>query len=155
MSPEILSIIKDVGSVVGVVLSCITLLTLAVKPLRTSVVRFVERISGSNETDRRLNEMTQSIQDMREALNHHITSSSAFHETIMEDIAALKEADAAELGNTIKHIYNKYKDAKALPEREYEVLLKLYHSYHDVLLGNGVVERMYTEIVQEWTIEFE
>lgn len=128
--------IQNVGSVVGVILSCITLVTLIFKPLRTKFIEFIQNVSGSAKIDK-----------MTALIEKHIADDEVNNTVTQHGLATL-------IGNEIKNIYNRFKDDKKLPEREFEILDKLYDVYHDGLHANGVIEKIYNEM-KTWDIGIE
>lgn len=151
MTGDVVNVIKDAGSIVGTILSCITLLTIIVKPVRNCVVRFVDRLSGRPDLEAKIDRLAESLQQ-------HFEESREFNQAIVRDLDALKDSDGKILGNTIRGIYNTYKDTKQMPEKEFEMLQKLYATYSNVLHQNGVIEKIYNEITgpeSDWEIILE
>lgn len=151
MTGDVINVIKDAGSIVGTILSCITLLTIIVKPVRNCVVRFVDRLSGRPDLEAKIDRLAESLQQ-------HFEESREFNQAIVRDLDALKDSDGKILGNTIRGIYNTYKDTKQMPEKEFEMLQKLYATYSNVLHQNGVIEKIYNEITgpeSDWEIILE
>lgn len=105
MTGDVINVIKDAGSIVGTILSCITLLTIIVKPVRNCVVRFVDRLSGRPDLEAKIDRLAESLQQ-------HFEESREFNQAIVRDLDALKDSDGKILGNTIRGIYNTYKDTK-------------------------------------------
>ena len=151
MTGDVINVIKDAGSIVVTILSCITLLTIIVKPVRNCVVRFVDRLSGRPDLEAKIDRLAESLQQ-------HFEESREFNQAIVRDLDALKDSDGKILGNTIRGIYNTYKDTKQMPEKEFEMLQKLYATYSNVLHQNGVIEKIYNEITgpeSDWEIILE
>lgn len=151
MTGDVVNVIKDAGSIVGTILSSITLLTIVVKPLRNYAVRLVDRLSGRTDLEAKIDQLAETLQK-------HFDESREFNQSIARDLDALKESDGKILGNTIRSIYNAYKDTKKMPEKEFEMLQKLYGTYSNVLHQNGVIEKIYNEITatdSEWEIILE
>jgi hypothetical protein len=145
--------IKNLSAVVGAILSCITLATLLIKPLRVTLVRWVERVSGSTETEKQLKAIMTEVQALQANLAQEQQVSKETTNQILHDLQDLKDANTSMLGNMIKQMYLSHQDTKRISEREFDVLTKLYRSYHNVLNGNGVIEHIYNEIETEWEIE--
>lgn len=147
----LLEIVKTVGSVVGTVLSCITLLTIAVKPVRQWLANYIMKNSKTNETIDRIDDVEKELISLNDTLNKFIDESIIYQN-------AIKSSNEAILGNMIKSIYNQFRDTKKIPEHEYQMIEKLYKPYHEVLKGNSVVEHIYNEITgenSEWEIIIE
>lgn len=151
MTGDVVNVIKDAGSIVGTILSSITLLTIVVKPVRNCVVHFVDRLSGRPDLEAKIDLLAESLQQ-------HFEESREFNQAIVRDLDALKDSDGKILGNTIRSIYNTYKDTKQMPEKEFEMMQKLYMTYSTVLHQNGIIEKIYNEVAgpeSDWEIILE
>lgn len=152
---ELIMVAKDIGSLVGTTLSCITLATVAIRPLRTGFVRMIERHSGHKE-------ISEQIQELSEKFEQHTIASEKRSEALQESVrivqeglADVQEGNAAVIGDMIRQIYNEHRDSKTLSEREYTRLCHLYQIYHDKYHANGVIERLFNEMAgegAEWEI---
>ena len=155
MTGEVLNVLKDIGSIAGTIISCATILTVVIRPIRDAVVGFIDGRSGRQEIEKRLAATDEKIDQLCSKIDEHIKDSRARDEAIVRDLETLKDADGKMIGNTIKTIYNMYKDKKSIPEKEFEMIEKLYDVYANKLHQNGVIEKIHHEIAgdgSEWEI---
>ena len=59
-----MEIVKNIGTVIGLVLSAITLITLCCKPLRRKIGNVIRKVSNMEETSEALEEVRAMLQQM-------------------------------------------------------------------------------------------
>ncbi len=131
-----MDIVKDLGSVIGLVLSCITLLTICCKPLRKRVADWIHKTAGTSENN-------QLMAELRDMLQNHIS----LDEKKQEQMEAVKEAMVDILRDNINRIYFQYVDKKELPAYEKKSLVILFQQYKK-MGGNAYVHELYEELME-------
>lgn len=134
-----MEIIKDIASVLGCLLSLITLITLCSKGGRAFIkglfLRNTKELHEENE------QQFRDIKEIKETLNQ-----------IMIKFDGIEEVSMQQCRNTIKNIYYKYYKTKKIPLYERKTVDKTYKIYSEVFHGNSYAALLYKEICK-WEIE--
>lgn len=134
-----MEIIKDIATVIGLVLSAITLITLCCKPLRRKIGNVIRKASNMEETSQYLDEVraiTQQLmaaEDQKQALLEHF-----------------RESQLSLLRDSITRLYFKYLPEKKVPAYGRRDMVDLFESY-EKLGGNSYVKTIYEEFM-EWPV---
>ena len=131
-----MEIIKDIGTVIGLILSAITLITLCCKPIRK---RFVSWIRHTSKTD----ETVQWMQEFKEMLQNHI----ALDEKKQAQMDLISAAMLDLLRDDITRIYFQYIGKKELPAYEKQNLATLFERYTK-MGGNAYIHNVYEELME-------
>ena len=94
-----MEIVKNIGAIIGLILSCITLITVSCKPLRTKIARWVKQTSKTNETNELMEEIRRTLQD-------HLS----LEEQRSQKLEMISESLLDLLRDDINRIYFKYVD---------------------------------------------
>ena len=124
-----MEIVKNIGAIIGLILSCITLITVSCKPLRTKIARWVKQTSKTNETNELMEEIRRTLQD-------HLS----LEEQISESLLDLLRDD-------INRIYFKYVDRGEIPSYEKQNLVILFEQYKK-MGGNTYMHNLYEEAME-------
>lgn len=159
----IVETIKNIGSIAGTVISCVTLVTLIVKPIRNKVIEFIKKHSGSSESDEKVKELRESIDKLNsnmtilaDGINEYMEKDAQAKKDIITRLDTLEEGNCVMIGNHIRDIYIRYKESKHIPEKEFEAMSRLYKIYTEEYHGNGIIKRIYNEVTSdEWHIDVE
>lgn len=132
-------LIKDVATIIGCLISVITLLTLMTKGGRAFIKNFFKK---NTEELRKQNEVQNSdIASIEERLN-----------LILTKFDAIEEVSKQQCRDTIKNIYYKYHNEKKLPLYERRTADKTYDIYFNKFQGNSYASLLYNEICK-WEID--
>ena len=148
---KLTDILKCAAEYIGYITAIIVFLTVTIKPLRTKVGNKIRKISKTDEQGKRVCDLSDKIDSLIDVMTEYVAKNDEVHDILLDSIKILQAGSAALLGNQIKEIYNQYKDEKRIPEKEFEIVEKMYAIYHGALNGNGVIERIYEEM-KTWEI---
>ena len=135
-----MGIITNIGAVIGVVLSCITLITLLCKPLRNKIAGWIRKTSHMEETWAAVDEVRAMMQQLMAA-----------EESKQAMLRLFKESQLSLLRDSITDLYFKYLPKKEVPTYERKDMVKLFESYRK-LGGNSYVQTIYEEFM-EWPVK--
>ena len=151
-----IEIVKTAGSIASAFLGVVAVLTMLLKPVRQKVVDAVSRAARTSETSSEVAELRELVERQNTELYEAVTAIREENKVQTEKLNSLqiaidneREASKASLGNTIKHIYFKYKDDRKLPVREVEALCLLHNAYK-LENGNSFVDSLFDEMMNEW-----
>lgn len=122
---------KNIAVFVGLFLSCVSALTILVKPIRKW---FVNKISDVN---------SDTLCEIKDMLKQHIVESELKNKSQNEALLCITRSE-------ITGMYYKYFEKKTIPMYERENLIKLYDSY-EKNGGNSYVHTIVEEML-EWEV---
>lgn len=131
-----MEIVKNIGAIVGLVLSCITLITLCCKPIRRRLMEWIRQTSKTDET-------TQLMQEFKSLLQSHIS----LDEKKQAKIDLISEAILDLLRDDITRIYFQYIGKGELPAYEKQNLVTLFERYKK-MGGNAYIHNVYDELME-------
>lgn len=131
---------KTIGGIVGCTISCITLIGLTVKPIRSKISNLIQSDSHSNE-------LGDKIDKISKLLEEHTKQD----EEKQLAIANQNEAIKCLLRDSITKIYYKNLPKKEIKAYELEDLSQLYKSYIK-LDGNSYVKTIYKQMTEDWKV---
>lgn len=131
-----MDIIKDIGTVIGLVLSSITLITLCCKPIRKRFIAWIRRTSKTDET-------AEWMQEFKEMLQNHI----ALDEKKQAQMDIISAAMLDLLRGDITRIYFQYIGQKEIPAYEKQNLVTLFERY-TIMGGNSYIHNIYDELME-------
>lgn len=131
-----MEIIKNIGAIIGLVLSCITLITLCCKPIRKQLIGWIKHTSKTDET-------TQLMQEFKTLLQSHI----ALDEKKQAQMDLISEAILDLLRDDITRIYFRYIGKGELPAYEKQNLVTLFERYTK-MGGNSYIHNIYDELME-------
>lgn len=135
-----MEVVKNIGTVIGLVLSVITLITLCCKPLRRKIGNVIRKASNMEETSGALEEVRAMIQQM-----------VAAQEVNQELMAHFQESQLSLLRDSITRLYFKYLPEKQVPAYGRKDMVNLFESYQK-LGGNSYVRTIYEEFM-DWPVK--
>ena len=134
-----MEIVKDIGTVIGLVLSAITLITLCCKPLRRKIGNVIRKASNMEETSQALDEVR--------AMMQQIMATEESNQAMMENF---KESQLSLLRDSITRLYFKYLPEREVPAYGRKDMVNLFESYKR-LGGNSYVKTVYEEFM-DWPV---
>ncbi len=135
-----MEIITNIGAIIGVVLSCITLVTLLCKPLRKKIAGWIRKTSHMEETRAAVDEVRAMMQQLM-----------ATEESKQAMLQLFKESQLSLLRDSITDLYFKYLPKKEVPTYERKDMVNLFESYRK-LGGNSYVQTIYEEFM-DWPVK--
>lgn len=154
-----IEVIKNIAAIVGCVLSCISLLTIIVKPMRKTVINWIAEVADKPETVNAINElrsqmntmqlkMEQNAEERRQQITNLKDQIDSIIQFDMKNHKALKDM----IRERIVSMYYANLEHKTLHFEEWETVSQLNSSYES-LNGNtfvkGLIKQMSTwDIIQ-------
>ena len=135
-----MEIIKDIATVIGLILSAITLITLCCKPLRRKIGNVIRKASNMEETSQALDEVRAMMQQIM-----------ATEESKQELMTHFQESQLSLLRDSITRLYFKYLPEKQVPAYGRKDMVNLFESYQK-LGGNSYVRTIYEEFM-DWPVK--
>ena len=135
-----MEVVKNIGTVIGLVLSAITLITLCCKPLRRKIGNVVRKASNMEETSQALDEVRAMMQQIM-----------ATEESKQELMTHFQESQLSLLRDSITRLYFKYLPEKQVPAYGRKDMVNLFESYQK-LGGNSYVRTIYEEFM-DWPVK--
>ena len=134
-----MDVVKDIASILGCILSLITLITLCSKGGRAFIkglfVRNTKELHEENE------QQFKDIREIKDTLNQ-----------VMIKLNGLQEVSMQQCRDVIKSTYYRYQKTKNVPLYERKTVDKTYRIYTEVFHGNSYASLLYKEICK-WEIE--
>lgn len=141
-------IIKNASSIVGLILSSLTLLGIIIKPIRKAIIKWIVNIVGGSDVLKEVKEIKTSLDSMNEKMD-----------TVEERLDKLDQRVLENERDRIKSELAVYtskcaRKMKIYPE-EMSHINDIYYKYHEILRCNSLGTSMYNEIVkyyenQDW-----
>lgn len=149
-----IEVIKNIAAVVGCVLSCISLLTVVIKPMRKAVINWVAEAADKPETVNAIKELRDQMVAMQlridqsaEERRHQIANLKDQIESIIQFDLKNHEALKDMIRERIVSVYYANLEHKTLHFEEWETVSELNRSYES-LGGNtfvkGLIKQMST-----------
>ena len=135
-----MEVVKNIGTVIGLVLSAITLITLCCKPLRRKIGNVIRKVSNMEETSEALEEVRAMLQQM-----------VATQEVNQELMTHFQESQLSLLRDSITRLYFKYLPEREVPAYGRKDMVNLFEAYSR-LGGNSYVKTVYEEFM-EWPVK--
>ena len=135
-----MEIIKDIATVIGLILSAITLITLCCKPLRKKIGNVIRKASNMEETSQALEEVRAMMQQIM-----------ATEESKQELMTHFQESQLSLLRDSITRLYFKYLPEKQVPAYGRKDMVNLFESY-EKLGGNSYAKTIYEEFM-DWPVK--
>jgi len=143
-------LIRTIGGVAGSIISVITLLTLAVKPMRDGFRRWIYQIAAQSDDHVSRKDMME-IKDILQHQSEQNEQILCELEDTKSDMTILKDSTRSTIKNMISSIYNTGRVTKKISANDRESLVHLYETYH-ALGGNNYTTIIYNEML-EWDVE--
>lgn len=131
--------LKDIGAIIGLILSVITLITLCTKAGRAFIKSLFKK-----ETKDIVDENAEQTKDIKEI--------KATLETLVTKTDGLQEMLLQQCRDTIKNIYYKYQHNKRIPLYERKTADKVWAIYNGKFEQNTYAKLLYGEICK-WEID--
>lgn len=141
-----MEIVKNIGAIVGMVLSCLTLITLLCKPLRKKISGWIRQVSQAEEYWDAIERNQMAIDEIRAGMQQMM----ATEESKQVLFAKFQESQLSILRDDITRLYFKYLENKQVPFYARKDMVQLYETYTD-MGGNSYVKTIYDEFM-EWPV---
>ena len=142
-----MEIIKNIGAIVGMALSCLTLVTLLCKPLRKKISGWIRQVSQAEEYWDAIERNQMAIDEIRAGMQQMM----ATEESKQALFAKFQESQLSILRDDITRLYFKYLEDKQVPFYARKDMVQLYETYTDIG-GNSYVKTIYDEFM-EWPVK--
>lgn len=143
--------IKNISSLIGLILSCITLLTLCSKTGKNFLASIFKKYSVEQNED--IKELQKSISELNEKFAEHLNDFEIFNEQLKATNEVTLEFTRQQCRNIIKNIFYHYYDEKVLPLYELKTLKAVKNIYIDQLHGNSYAAELIKEM-EKWEIDY-
>ena len=141
-----MEIVKNIGAIVGIALSCLTLITLLCKPLRKKISGWVRQVSQAEEYWDAIERNQMAIDEIRAGMQQMM----ATEESKQALLAKFQKSQLSILRDDITRLYFKYLEDKQVPFYARKDMVQLYETYTD-MGGNSYVKTIYDEFM-EWPV---
>ena len=142
-----MEIIKNIGAIVGMALSCLTLITLLCKPLRKKISGWIRQVSQAEEYWDAIERNQMAIDEIRAGMQQIM----ATEESKQALLAKFQKSQLSILRDDITRLYFKYLEDKQVPFYARKDMVQLYETYTD-MGGNSYVKTIYDEFM-EWPVK--
>ena len=141
-----MEIVKNIGAIVGMALSCLTLITLLCKPLRKKISGWIRQVSQAEEYWDAIERNQMAIDEIRAGMQQMM----ATEESKQALLAKFQKSQLSILRDDITRLYFKYLEDKQVPFYARKDMVQLYETYTD-MGGNSYVKTIYDEFM-EWPV---
>lgn len=141
-----MEIVKNIGAIVGMALSCLTLITLLCKPLRKKISGWIRQVSQAEEYWDAIERNQMAIDEIRAGMQQIM----ATEESKQALLAKFQKSQISILRDDITRLYFKYLEEKQVPFYARKDMVQLYETYTD-MGGNSYVKTIYDEFM-EWPV---
>lgn len=152
-----MELVKNIAAVVGCVLSCISLLTLVISPLRKKVVGWFAHFADKADTVNALSDIKEELAAIRKQIANNTQEHTQQIDGLKSQINAIIQFDKKNhealkdmIRERIVSAYYLNLAHKTLHFEEWETISELYGSYED-LGGNSFVKNLVKQM-SSWTI---
>ena len=142
-----MEIIKNIGAIVGMALSCLTLITLLCKPLRKKISGWIRQVSQAEEYWDAIERNQMAIDEIRAGMQQIM----ATEESKQVLFSKFQASQLSILRDDITRLYFKYLENKQVPFYARKDMVQLYETYTD-MGGNSYVKTIYDEFM-EWPVK--
>lgn len=137
-----MEIVKNVATILGVILSLSAVVTLCCKPIKAWLGRYLERYNKERDEDEKENQLQETLTRLETAMNEIKMANDITVDYTREQIRG-----------TIKGMFYEYYDNKVLPLYEHKWLLKLEDLYIKRLNGNSFAAELIAEM-KKWPVDY-
>ena len=141
-----MEIIKNIGAIVGMVLSCLTLITLLCKPLRKKISGWIRQVSQAEEYWDAIERNQMAIDEIRAGMQQMMATEESKQALFLK----FQKSQLSILRDDITRLYFKYLEDKQVPFYARKDMVQLYETYTD-MGGNSYVKTIYDEFM-EWPV---
>ena len=142
-----MEIIKNIGAIVGLVISSMTLITLFCKPLRKKISGWIRQVSQVEEYREAIARNQLAIDEIRAGMQQIM----ATEESKQALFAKFQESQLSILRDDITRLYFKYLEEKQVPFYARKDMVQLFETYTS-MGGNSYVKPIYDEFM-EWPVK--
>ena len=141
-----MEIIKNIGAIVGMALSCLTLIALLCKPLRKRLPAGFGRSARQRSTGMPLSAIQMAIDEIRAGMQQMMATEESKQALFLK----FQKSQLSILRDDITRMYFKYLEDKQVPFYARKDMVQLYETYTD-MGGNSYVKTIYDEFM-EWPV---
>lgn len=143
--------IKNIGSIIGLILSCTTLLALCSKTGKDFLISIFKKYNASQDND--IQDLKKSIEGLDKKFADHLADFDEFNSQLSATNEVTLEFIKQQCRNIIKNIFYHYYDEKVLPLYEYKTLMAVKEIYIEQLKGNSYASELIKEM-EKWEIDY-
>ncbi len=137
-----MEIVKNIGAVVGLVLSCLTLVTLLCKPLRKKIAGWIRQVSQAEEYREAIKQNQLAIDEIRAGMQQMMATEESKQALFLK----FQKSQLSIFRDDITRMYFKYLEDKQVPFYARKDMVQLYETYTD-MGGNSYVKTIYDELM--------
>ena len=141
-----MEIIKNIGAIVGMALSCLTLIALLCKPLRKKIAGGIRQVSQAEEYWNAIERNQMAIDEIRAGMQQMMATEESKQALFLK----FQKSQLSILRDDITRMYFKYLEDKQVPFYARKDMVQLYETYTD-MGGNSYVKTIYDEFM-EWPV---
>jgi hypothetical protein len=145
-----LELIKNIGSVVGVAISCITLCGVVVKPIRNKVISAIKNVSQVEGQSERFDKLEQIIAENTKESKDSDMRVVGMLDQIVSRLDVIENKDRNDLRRVISDIYYTCLPYKKIPAYKHKLLVDS-HAAYDKLHGNNWEHEIYS-VMMGWEV---
>lgn len=130
--------LKDVGAILGCIVTAITLLGIIIKPIRQWTINQILRVVHHDEYREQLTTHTENINELKDFIRHHCEESSTIFQEIRD---SMRKNDAGTMNSLRYQLYEKTEEIfnrGYIKEKERELLTDMHEAYEN-LRGNSYI----------------
>lgn len=143
--------LKDIASVIGLILSCLTLLTIFSNKMKSSLASLFKKYGAEQTSD--IAELKESINKLEDKFTNFMLNTDDKIRIISEGSEISLEFTKQQCRNLIKEIFYKYYDEKVLPLYEHKTLMAVKKIYIERCHGNSYAQEM-LNIMSQWQVDY-
>ena len=149
-----MELIKDVAAIVGCITACVGLATLIIKPLRSSMKRWVQTVVGDSDVSTAVQDLKSQFEKRMNELKEEVGANSNSLKEVDNKIAALERRITKDEIHRMKEIIfscaDRCRRGAFISQHEYEYVCEVFNIYSTILLQNGGGEAEFNYIVDHY-----
>ena len=142
-----MEVVKNIGGILGCVMSAITLYALIKTKFLGLLGGYVKKESGSSEHSADMRELHERLDKLENTLSEFIESDRAWKEEISNRLKVQSDACRQLLAGVIEDTYYANRGYKTLDSVALKRITKAYAIYHEELDGNSYITSIYNEMM--------
>ena len=139
----ILEIVKNIATIAGCILSCLTLLGICVKPIRRFIVNKITKLSKTEMYDKAIKEQNEAIAKEDKAIQEIKDKVNQIADIVSELSDRIFRNEADRLRSELFDCGNRCRRGIPLSGEEYRHIQDVFAKYSEELKCNGIGEEEY------------
>lgn len=144
---NVMVIIKDISSALGLILTATAVFALCSKNVKSMLASIFSKYSVKQDTE--IAELKKAVLELKDTVEHLRDEAVC----IKEDSEVSIEFTKQQCRNIIKEIFYKYCDTETLPLYEHKTLMAVENIYINKLHGNSYAQEL-LDIMSNWKIDY-